>query len=514
MAERIVVHRGSYRDSAFLMRVTRELKTKTGVAEAVVLMGTPMNMELLGRAGFVGVAGSGAGPLDMVVALRAADAAALDAAEGQVATLLEGGGAGAGGGADSGGTGEGREGRAPRLRSLPEAAALHPEARLVSVSVPGEYAAFVAHRALDAGRHVFLFSNNVDLADEIALKRRGRELGLLVMGPDCGTAIIAGVGLGFANRVRRGPVGIVGASGTGIQEVSSLLHGMNVGVSHAIGTGSRDLSADVGGIMTEMGLRLLADDPATKVLVLVAKHPAAEVAAAMHAVLRSLHKPAVVRYLGKPPRESEGGVHYAADLDETAQRAAALAGARVEVERPPEPTSPAGPTRRFVGLFGGGSLAAEAELIFRHHGLQVTVPDHPLAASVPLEGSGHLMVDTGEDFYTVGKPHPMVDQTVRCALLEAAAADPAVSLILIDLVLGDGAHADPAPEIVAALAAGRARRGNDKFVCVASVCGTPLDPQDARRQREVLVEAGVKVMRSAAQAAHTCAVGLNAASQR
>jgi FdrA protein len=511
MAERIVVHRGSYRDSAFLMRVTRELKAHPGVAEAVVLMGTPMNLELLGRAGFMAVAAGGAGPLDMVVALRGDEPAALDAAEVELERLLQGGGAA--GDRDLGADAAvGRSGTPPRLRSLSEAAALHPDARLVSVSVPGEYAAFVAHRALDAGRHVFLFSNNVDLADEIALKRRGRDAGLLVMGPDCGTAIIAGVGLGFANRVPRGPVGIVGASGTGIQEVSALLAGMDVGVSHAIGTGSRDLSADVGGIMTEMGLRLLADDPATEVLVLVAKHPAAEVAAAMHAVLRSLGKPAVVRYLGKPPRESGAGVYYAADLDETAQRAAALAGARVEVERQPEATSPSGPTRRFVGLFGGGSLAAEAEVIFRHHGISVTVPDHPLAASVPLEGSGHLMVDTGEDFYTVGKPHPMVDQTVRCALLEAAAADPAVSLILIDLVLGDGAHLDPAPEIAAALAAGRARRGSNKLVCVASVCGTSLDPQDARRQRAVLVEAGVMVMRSAAQAARTCALGLNAAS--
>jgi FdrA protein len=504
MAERIVVHKGSYRDSAFLMRVTRELKSKTGIADAVVLMGTPMNMELLGKAGFTAAAADGAGPLDLVVALRAEDEPALDAAEAEVGRLLQGGEPAAA--AAAGGPAERRE------RSLPEALALHPEAGLVSVSVPGEYAAFVAHRALDAGRHVFLFSNNVSLEDEIELKRRGREAGLLVMGPDCGTAIIAGVGLGFANRVPRGPVGIVGASGTGIQEVSSLLAGLDVGVSHAIGTGSRDLSADVGGIMTELGLRLLADDPATKVLVLVAKHPAEEVAVALHAVLRSLGKPAVVRYLGKPARLGEADVYYAADLDEAAQRAAALAGANVEVEPQPAATSPAGPTRRFVGLFGGGSLAAEAELIFGHHGLSVTTPDHPLDATVPLEGSGHLIVDTGEDFYTVGKPHPMVDQTVRCGLLEAAAADPAVSLILIDLVLGDGAHLDPAPEIAAALARGRARRGNDKFVCVASVCGTALDPQDARRQRAVLAEAGVMVMRSAAQAARTCALGLNAAS--
>jgi len=508
------VLKSSYRDSAFLMRVTRELTRCPGIEEAVVLMGTPMNLELLARAGFHGIAELDAGPLDMVIALRAVEEAAFARAQAELDRLLGGNVAAGQGSARAaevlGGLG-GPGAESPRFASLPEALAAVPETDIVSVAVPGEYAAFVAHRALDHGKHVFLFSNNVSLEQERALKQRARDLGLLVMGPDCGTAILGGVGMGFANRVRRGPVGIVGASGTGIQEVSCLLHGMGVGISHAIGTGSRDLCSEVGAIMTRMGLALLADDEATKVLVLVAKRPSAEVADALHELLASLSKPVVVRFLGDPPRASEGNVYYARDLDETASRAAFLCGMGAAAEPPPEPTSPRGPTRRCIGLFGGGSLALEAVTIFRHHGLEVDVPNVPLQPTTPFPGEGHVIVDVGEDFYTVGRPHPMVDQTVRCALIEAAAADPGVGLLLLDLVLGDGAHPDPAPEIAQALARGRARRGDARFVCVASVCGTDEDPQHSTRQREVLRSAGVTVMRSSAQAAHACALGLNAA---
>jgi hypothetical protein len=288
-----------------------------------------------------------------------------------------------------------------------------------------------------------------------------------------------------------------------------------VGVSQAIGTGSRDLSLDVGGLMTELGVRALAADPATKVIAVIAKHPAEAVARRLHAVLAGLGKPVVVRYLGKPAPASEGAVRYTADLGEAAReaagratgappaagpgpaiarRAAALLGGRPRL------------TGRLCGLFGGGSLAAEAALLLATHGVATTEPDRPLATTGPLEGAGHLIVDTGEDFYTVGKPHPMVDQTVRCALLAKAVADPAVELLLLDLVLGDGSHADPAPELATALAAGRAARGAAPLVVVCSVTGTDADPQGAGRQCALLAEAGVEVTRSATAAAYLATV--------
>jgi len=503
MIERIVVRKGAYHDSAFLMRVTRELKGLPEIADAVVVMGTEMNRQLLAESGYSDRSLESATPMDMVVALRGAAAGALDAAEKSLAKLLEGG------------EGERAQG-AEVYPDVTVAAAAHPETNLVSVSVPGAYAAFVSHRALDAGKHVFLFSNNVEIEDELALKKRAKELGLLVMGPDCGTAIIAGVGLGFANRVPRGAVGAVGASGTGIQEFTCGVAHAGEGVSHAIGTGGRDLTKDVNGVMTEMGARLLADDPDTKVIAMLAKHPAEEVATRMHEVFRTLGKPVVVRYLGKPARPSADGVFYAGDIDEAADAAVALARGEKPVVGAARPEILAkakellgGKAKlegRMVGLFGGGSLAAESKLVLSRHGIDSVEPEGPLKTEGPVELAGHLVVDTGEDFYTVGKPHPMVDQTVRCALLRKAGADASVGLVLLDLVLGDGAHHDPAPEVVEAVADARKARGGKPLVVVASVTGTDLDPQVASRQRATLEAGGVVVLPSAVRAAKLAAL--------
>lgn len=498
----LVVRHDSYHDSARLMAISRRLQALPGIREAEVMMGTPLNLELLRNAGW---SPTSATPLDLVVALRGECDEDLRAAEATLAGLLAGGE-----------TATARQEQRPG--SVAEAVALHPGANLVSIAVPGPYAAFVAHRALDAGRHVFLFSDNVPLAEEIALKVRGVEVGLLVMGPDCGTAVIAGVGLGFANRVRRGPIGIVGASGTGIQEVCCHLDALGIGVSHAIGTGSRDLGSAVGGRMTALGLVVLAADPATEVVVLVAKHPDPGVAAHIHDRLAALGKPAVVRYLGEAAPPSRDGVRYAGSLDEAAAVAARLAsgdasaqgGSGSGVRRSAPETGERRAAGRLVGLFGGGSLAAEARLALAHAGVETMVPEVMLRMGEPLPGSGHIVVDTGDDAYTVGRPHPMVDQTVRCGLIRAAGADPAVSVLLLDLVLGDGAHPDPAPELAAAVGEARRARGPAPLAVVASVCGAAADPQQPARQRAVLEEAGVRVEASAFRAARLAAALLGA----
>ncbi len=510
MAELVIVRRGTYHDSARLMRIARELGSLPGIASADVMMGTAANVELLADAGFSRKELGAATPMDMVVALRSRTDQALAAAQESLATLLSGASAGAK-----------AAGPQQRPRSVEEAVRLHPAANLVSIAVPGIYAAFVARRALDTGRNVFLFSDNVALADEVALKALGRERGLLVMGPDCGTAIVAGVGLGFANRVPRGPVGIVGASGTGTQEVCCLLARMGVGVSHAIGTGSRDLSAAVGGVMTELALSLLGDDPGTDVVVLIAKHPAPEVAHRLHGVLARTGKPAVVRYLGEPGRPAADGVVYAGSLDEAAAAAATASGLKLRVAR--EDGEGTLDSRfatldraggRLVGLFGGGSLAAEAQHLLRSSGVDTAVPDRPLRPDQPLPRTGNLIVDTGDDAYTVGRPHPMVDQTVRCGLVRTAGADPTVGLILLDLVLGDGAHPDPAPEIVAAVADARQARGGTPLAVVCSLCGSRDDPQDTGRQEAVLRAAGIHVAFSAARAAGAAATLLGRVAER
>lgn len=549
MTEEVLLERGCYYDSARLMAVARELRAVPGVVDAEVMMGTAMNRALLADTGFSKANLDAAGPMDLVVAVRADPAAAIDAVRTRLAALLSGREAAPSASSASGGP--------PNLLDTLTA---HPAAGLVSIAVPGAYAAFLAHRALDAGRSVFLFSDNVPVADEVALKRRAVEAGLLMMGPDCGTAILAGVGLGFANRVPRGPVGIVGASGTGTQEVSCSLAHAGIGVSHAIGTGSRDLSHEVGGLMTEMGVDLLAADEATKVVVVVAKHPHAEVAARLHAVFSALGKQVIVRYLGEAGRGRVDGVIYAGSLDEAAAAAAAAViqagggdGSRAEsvavpagsgavdgsppgagalsdpkslsaadalsLVRTPARTSgltgaaPPSVTGRLVGLFGGGSLAAEAAHVLAGCGLPTSTPASALRAGRALPGHGHLVVDTGDDVYTVGRPHPMIDQTARCELIRAIGGDPEVGLLLLDLVLGDGSHPDPAPEIAVAVREARRRRATPLAV-VCSVCGTTADPQGLRRQEQVLREAGIEVTATAAQAAALAASLLGAGAGR
>lgn len=497
----VLVRPGCYQDSARLMQVSRELAAVPGVSEAVAMMGTETNRRLLAETGFAQTELGRATPLDMIVALRAQSLEALDTVQAALDRLLAG--------RSASDPVDGVAARRPG--TVAEALEAHPDANLVSVAVPGPYAAFVAHRALDAGRSVFLFSDNVSLADEVALKRRAASLGLLVMGPDCGTAILSGVGLGFANRVERGPVGIVGASGTGIQELSCLLDRWGVGISHAIGTGSRDLSEAVDGAMTETGLALLARDPATKCVLLVAKHPAGSVARRLHGVLAHLGKPVAVRYLGEPARGDVDGVLYAGSLDEAAEAAAKWAGAQPAPagSAPMEADERGGPAQtsgesRLVGLFGGGSLAAEARCVLAARGVETVVPAEKLSAHGALP-PGNLVVDTGDDAYTVGRPHPMVDQTVRCSLIRAAGADLSVRVLLLDLVLGDGAHPDPAPELVRCVVAARAARAGRPLAVVISVCGSSRDPQGTRRQEEVLRHAGIHVASSAALAASEAA---------
>jgi FdrA protein len=329
------------------------------------------------------------------------------------------------------------------------------------ISVPGDYAVLEAHRALSEGLHVFLFSDHVAVEDEIALKRRGAERGLLMMGPECGTAMLGGVGLGFANVVRSGPVGIVAASGTGAQEASVLLDRAGVGVSHIIGVGGRDLSGQVGGIMFGQAMELLAADDATETLLLVSKPPAPD-------VVRSLPecgKRVVAAFVGWDGGEAPFEVHPTLEGGAFAAAGASAAD---------DPDAPAG-EGRVLGLFSGGSLAHEAQTIL---------------------GPGHRILDLGDERYTQGRPHPMVDLEVRLGLLREEG--PAAGCVLLDVVIGHASHADPAGALAGTL-------GELACPVIAHVCGTPDDPQDSRRQEATLREAGVHVAPTNAAAARMAA---------
>jgi FdrA protein len=475
---RCAVRPGAYHDSVVLMQLQRALAGLPGVLDAGVVMATPANLDVLAASGLEPSEEVAAGPHDLLIAVKAESNAAAGEALARVDALLQV--------RRSGGEQDFRP------RSLATALKMLPETRWVLISVPGRYAAGVADEALDHGRNVFLYSDNVPVAAEVALKRKARAKGLLVLGPDCGTAVVGGVGLGFANRVRRGSIGLIGASGTGLQAIMSHVHALGAGISQAIGTGGRDLSAGVGGVTAAQALDLLRRDPETQVIVLVSKPPSPEVAVRLLAAARAIGKPVVVDFLGAPLSVRRlGNVHFASTLAEAAELAVEIVGAQHAA-----PSFLHRPQGYLRGLFSGGTLAYEALLGISAF-LSPMYSNAPLSESQrladPLHSQGHTILDLGADEFTVGRLHPMMDFDLRRRRLRQEAADAEVGLIVLDLVLGEGAHADPAGELAPEIE--RAREGRDLEIAVL-VIGTDEDPQDLATQISTLEQAGARVCRT------------------
>ena len=444
------VERGRYLDSVALMRLSRRLAALPGIEGAALMIGTPSNKGLLRDAGLLAAEGEATDADDLIIAVRAADErsgraaldAALEAEKGERAPFL-------------------------RARTMAGACEALPRANLALISVPGDFAAREARNALESGLHALVFSSGVPLEEERALKLLAKEKGLLLMGPDCGTALIAGAPVAFANAVPRGDIGIVSASGTGLQEVSCLIARMDRGVSHGIGVGGRDLDQRVGALGTLAAIDALERDPGTRTIVLVSKPPAPAVAELVLARLSQSKKKSVACFLGL---EKPG---LARTLLEAAEMAT---GSRLSEEKSSKTKKVKG---RVQGLYCGGTLCSEAEIIFRRRRLE-----------------GHQFIDLGADQYTRNRPHPMIDPEIRNEPLAAALADPAVGAILVDVVLGYGAHPDPAGVLL---------KNKIGKTVVASVTGTEADPQVRSRQVARLREAGVLVAPSNAHAAEAAA---------
>jgi FdrA protein len=489
MTDRVIVRKGAYYDSVTLMLISRDAAAQAGVQDVAVAAATPLNLDLMRKQGF-DLAGEGdLGPNDLVIALRTVDDEAADGALAHIEGQL---------------TAKGGESMEPSeiapAHSVAAAANRRADLSMAFLSVPGRYVAYEAASAIEAGLNVFCFSDGMSLEHEAALKRRAVERGLLFMGADCGTAIIDGTALGFANAVDRGPAGAIGASGTGLQQVTCLLDSAGVGMSQAIGVGGRDLKAE---LMTLHALELLGRDDATEAIVVVSKPPHPDVAAAVAETAGSLGKPVVLAFLGMeatPP--AADSVEFAPSLEAAAARVAELTGGRLPEfeERPPEH-----PASGFIrGLYSGGTLCDEAMQIVAARG-------GPVASNIPLrdewgledveDSRGHTFIDFGEDELTEGRPHPMIDPTLRNERLEREARDPEVGVILLDVVLGYGSHPDPAGELADVIRAGLESRGSDELHVVVSLCATLGDPQGLEAQRERLTEAGAIVTRSNAHAA-------------
>ena len=483
MTAEVSVRRGQYRDSVTLMQLSRDLSTVDGVEAVFVAMATELNLDLLAGMGFDRP--TEATPNDMVVAVRA-EAGALEVANARLAELLAARAtAAAGGDADV----------APR--TVRSAARRHADASLALLSVPGANVLPEAMDALDAGLSVMIFSDNVPLEHEVRLKDTARERGLLVMGPDCGTAIVRGVGLGFANIVRPGPVGIVAASGTGAQQLLCLLDGAGIGVAHCLGVGGRDLSDAVGGRSTHQALDLLASDPATELVLVISKPPAAAVAESITEHAATIGKPVVLGFLG-PGRP---------DLTEAAAEVVRAAGGTwTEPQWWPAPVERTGRYPFVRGLFSGGTLCDEAMVIAAAAlgPIRSNIPlDPDWALDDDLESNGHTMIDFGDDRLTQGRPHPMIDPSLRLARLSAEAADPTCGVLLLDVVLGHAAHPDPAAELAPAIREAHAVAGADgrDLAVVVALVGSVGDPQGRDGQAEALCAAGASVHLSNAAAA-------------
>lgn len=469
---------GAYADSVALLQVSQDVATVDGVRAAQVAMATELNLDVIASMGFALPETS---PNDMVIALRLDDESKLDVARNAVDAALATTSASAGN-IDS-------AAEPPRTvgASIGRSATA-----MTLVSVPGANAAVEAMDALDAGEDVMIFSDNVPIEHEIRLKSIAAERDLLVMGPDCGTAMVDGVGLGFANVVRPGPLGIIAASGTGCQQLMTLFDFAGVGVSAALGVGGRDLNDDVGAISTRAAMRRLDADPKTEQIVIVSKPPSETVAAQLRELADSLSTPVQFALLG--PDQP--------DLTESAERVITTLGHPV----PDWPQWGSRPDRimtgRLRGLFAGGTLCDEAMLITGEQAGPVysniaSDPQYQLGSSLTADGT--VMIDFGDDSMTAGRAHPMIDPTIRNDYLSQTARDPNTSVILLDIVLGHGAEPDPAASAAPAIRDALEADGRQLAIIVSCV-GTNADPQNLHRQAEELADTGAEVFLSNARA--------------
>lgn len=490
-----------YYDSVSLMQISKAIEGHPGVRSAMVGMGTDMNKELLQTAGLLSDDAKAAKPSDLIIAFIADEGTS----EEEVLALV-----------DSKLNEKAKDEKSEEAppQSLGSAMKRYPDINISVISLPGTYAAQEARKALNRGLHVMLFSDNIPVAEEISLKKLAHDRGLLMMGPDCGTAIINGKGLCFANRVRKGSIGIVGASGTGTQEVSVLIDHMGGGVSQVLGTGGRDLGLEVGGIMMLDCIDALDKDPSTEAIVLISKPPVETVAARILERAASCSKDVVVCFINSPERADEGRLHFASTLEEAARKAVVLTeGNAVKIEdewdidelRSLAERLAANGQKYVRGLYCGGTLCDEAAAIFGKAMPEDVYSNVGKVKQLPdaSHSIAHSFVDLGDDKFTVGRPHPMIEPDLRNKRIVTEALDPETCVVLFDVELGFGSHRDPAGEAARAIAKAKEalKESGREVIFVAYVLGTKDDLQGYEKQINALREQGAIVAGSNARAA-------------
>lgn len=503
----------TYYDSITLMIISKELKKVDGVKEALVGMGTELNLEISKVTGLSTPELQAITPNDFFVALECESGEAWTAALEKLEELLN----------------RKEESRSAAYfpPTLASAVKVDPDINLALISVPGRHAYGVARDALDRGINVMLFSDNVNREEEKKLKEYAVSKQLLMMGPDCGTAVVNGLPLAFANVVKRGPIGICGASGTGTQELTILIDQLGSGITQALGTGGRDLQAQIGGLMFKQCLNALISDPDTKVIIMLSKPPAEHVAREILSIAKECNdrvKPVVVDFIGGDPELPKAyGLHAAYNLEDAARKAVALSKGRpvadlIDIDMPKadleklidDETAKMAPSQKYYrGFFSGGTLADESMKlsigklghIYSNIPLQ---PEDQIAHPLTDDYHGNTCIDFGEDEFTEGKPHPMIDLTLRCERILRDAHDPTMAILQCDCVIGYGSNPNPAEELAAAIReAKKIAESEGRYItAVCSIVGTESDPQNLTRTRQQLLDAGAIVVRSNAQSTY------------
>ncbi|WP_010530286.1 acyl-CoA synthetase FdrA [Lentibacillus jeotgali] len=489
-----VIKKNLYQDSVSLMLLTNHLSAVEGVTQVQVMMGTPANKDIFKSSGLYTEELEEANPSDLCIVVDTDDESVVENVVEETDSYL------------NSQTEASQQSTIPTVRTWEMAENKLPTADVALISIAGEHATAEANKALDRGLNVFMFSDNVPVEDELQLKTRAQEEGLIVMGPDCGTGILDGVPMAFANVVEKGNIGIVGASGTGIQEVSSIIGRNGSGVSQAIGTGGRDLSSEIGAITTIRGLQVLDQDPETDVITYISKPPAPAVREKVVEVFKTLSKPVVAIFMGDKPREAHDNVHYTWTLEDTARKALELANGSNHYscnfieDKDLQKIKENNQQRYIKGYFCGGTLANEAAMVIEDALKLDASHEHP--EGMMLQYEGHEVVDLGDDAYTQGRAHPMIDPTLRVEKVEEAAADDETAVILLDNVIGYGAHDDMAGVFAPVIEKAKQQAASEgkAFVAIASVTGTEEDPQVFQDQVDKLKAAGVIVTESNAQA--------------
>jgi len=487
------IRKHEYRDSYYLMRVSDEISSRAGVKQATVIMGTPNNKQILEQLGLSSPAVESASSDDLIVAIEFVSPFEIDQFEAEIEQILN--------------RDPGKEQRGQVYHTLETALDENQDAQLVVISTPGNQAVELAREALQRGKHVFCFSHHISVEEELELKRLAIERQLLLMGPDCGTSIIDGIGIGFANQVRRGNIGIVSASGSGLQEVSTLIHKGGGGISQAIGVGGKDMLAPMDGLMSVQAIKMIFQESMTDCLVILGKKSSPLGRKKVLEAARTTGLPIIANFLDENGlMNQDGKLIFAETYENCAKQALKAVGIESTLpteEKRAQKWLDSVLTRLAPGqwtirvLFSGGSLCGEAASILDKNGLKITTN---LNAAIQSTVSSHVLLDLGDEQYTEGRPHPFIDSRLRNLEIKKAYADQGVAVILLDVVLGWGCNPDPAGEVVRAITEAACEYSNTPGV-ICSICGTGEDIQGYEQQKNKLVEAGVYVAETNAAAA-------------